>query len=213
MRKGITWYKMFFFSKASSEEENSPSPPPVAKVEPNLISEEARMIEDEVDHDLDDISLTQEEKRKAYGGDPRTSQMAGVGIVKDEIDDLSDEDSDLVIDEPEEEDTTTRGEYVESDSEERPKMEKEEQEMKPSLPSVMFLADQRALLQPKTELLQRKPEQAIQPKSRGGGGVGAQSRAPPSSSSNTQAASSAPAAPAPFNFNLDILAAVASMNR
>ena len=198
------------FSKASSEEENSPSPPPVpeskVELESNLISEEARMIEDEVD-DLDDISLSQEERRKAYG-DPRTSQMASVGIVKDEIDDISDEDSDLVIDEPEED--TPREEEVESDQEfdsERP-MESEEREMKPSLPSVMFLADQRALLQPKTEL-QRKPEQAIQPKSR----VAAQSRG--ATSSNTQAASSSPAPAAPFTpyFNLDILATVASMNR
>ena len=204
------------FPKASSEEDNSTSPPPVpelkVELEPNLTSEEARIIQDEVDG-LDDISLSQEERRKAYG-DPRTSQMASVGIVKDEIDDLSDEDSDLVIDEPEED---TIREEVESEQEfdsDRP-MESEEREMKPSLPSVMFLADQRALLQPKTEL-QRKPDQAIQPKSiGGGGGVAAQSRAP--ASSNTQAsASSSPAAPAaPFTpyFNLDILATVASMNR
>ena len=214
LKEGITWYKLFF-SKASSEEENSPSPPPVpdskVELEPNLISEEVRMIQD----DLDDLS--QEERRNALYGDPRTSEMAGVGIVKDEIDDLSDEDSDLVIDEPEED---TIREEVESEQEfdsDRP-MESEEREMKPSLPSVMFLADQRALLQPKTEL-QRNPEQAIQPKSRvgggRGGGVAAQSRAP--ASSNTQAsASSSPAAPAaPFTpyFNLDILATVASMNR
>ena len=165
------------------------------------------MIQDEVD-ELEDISLLQEETRKAYG-DPRTSQMAGVGIVKDEIDDLSDEDSDLVIDEPEEDTRREVESKHEFDS------NREETNMKPSLPSVNFLADQRALLQPKTES-QRKPEQGIELKSRGGvvgvGGVPAQSRAP--TNSNSQVASSLLApAPAPFNFNLDILATVASMNR
>ena len=105
--------------------------------------------------------------------------------------------------------------------------------MKPSLPSVTFLADQRALLQPKTEL-QRKPEQVIQPKLRGGlgggvdgglaagvggglavevgggiNGVAAQSRP----ISNTQVASSPPPFTSYFNNGLDILATVASMNR
>ena len=163
------------------------------------------MIQDEVD-DLDDISLTQEERSKAYG-DSRTSQMVGVGIIKDEIDDLSDEDSDLVIDEPEED--TTR----EVESEHEFDSDREETNMKPSLPSVNFLADQRALLQPKTES-QRKPEQGILPKSRGGvggGGVITQSRAP--TSSNSQVASSPAPAPLTPYFNLDILATVASMNR
>ena len=161
------------------------------------------MIQDEVD-ELEDISLLQEETRKAYG-DPRTSQMAGVGIVKDEIDDLSDEDSDLVIDEPEEDTTREVESKHEFDS------NREETNMKPSLPSVNFLADQRALLQPKTES-QRKPEQGIELKSRGGG-VPAQSRAPTNSNSQVAASSLLAPAPAPFNFNLDILATVASMNR
>ena len=157
---------------------------------------------------------------------------ADVGIVEDKINDLSDDDSDLVIDEPEEEETGRESE--EEIEEERP-------EMKPSLPSVTFLADQRALLQPKTEL-QRKPEQVIQPKLRGGlgggvdgglaagvggglavevggglavevgggiNGVAAQSRP----ISNTQVASSPPPFTTYFNNGLDILATVASMNR
>ena len=116
------------------------------------------MVQDEMD------DLTQEERRKANGvGDPRTSEMA-VGVIKDEIDNLSDDDSDLVIDEPPEEDMGG----VESDEEER---SMEETDMKPSLPSFSFLADQRALLQPKTDL-QKRPEQAIQPKPRASGVVG-----------------------------------------
>ena len=80
-----------------------------------------------VQDDMDD--LTQEERRKANGvGDPRISEMA-VGVIKDEIDNLSDDDSDLVIDEPPEEDMGG----VESDEEER---SMEESDMKPSLPSM-----------------------------------------------------------------------------
>ena len=175
--------------------------------ETNQTSEGAQLVQDEMD------DLTQEERRKANGvGDPRTSEMA-VGVIKDEIDNLSDDDSDLVIDEPPEEDMGG----VESDKEER---SMEEADMKPSLPSFSFLADQRALLQPKTDL-QKRPEQAIQPKPRasgvvGDGGVGvgapgvaADSRPPTTSSSQL---TSSPA-PSHFNFNLDILATVASMNR
>ena len=71
-------------------------------VKPNSTSEEAKMMEVEMDDDLNGISLSQEERRRAHG-DPRTSEIAAVGIVQDEIGDLSDDDSDLVIDEPEEE--------------------------------------------------------------------------------------------------------------
>ena len=190
-------------------------------VKPNSTSEEAKMMEVEVDDDLNGISLSQEERRRSHG-DPRTSEIAGVGIVQDEIGDLSDDDSDLVIDEPEEE-TKSEEEYFDEES----PMEREE--TKPTLPTFNFLADQRALLQPKTEL-QRKPEPAIQLKSRVGlgvgvgggvggvvgggagggvgGGVATQLRAP----ANIQAAASSPSSFTPY-FNLDILATVASMNR
>ena len=167
------------------------------------------MVDNEVDKDIYPLQM---------------ESKADVGIVEDKINDLSDDDSDLVIDEPEEEETGRESE--EEVEEERP-------EMKPSLPSVTFLADQRALLQPKTEL-QRKPEQVIQPKLRGGlgggvdgglaagvggglavevgggiNGVAAQSRP----ISNTQVASSPPPFTTYFNNGLDILATVASMNR
>ena len=167
------------------------------------------MVDNEVDDDIYQVQM---------------ESKADVGIVEDKINDLSDDDSDLVIDEPEEEE-------IGRESEEE--VEEERPEMKPSLPSVTFLADQRALLQPKTEL-QRKPEQVIQPKLRGGlgggvdgglaagvggglavevgggiNGVAAQSRP----ISNTQVASSPPPFTTYFNNGLDILATVASMNR
>ena len=218
----ITWRKTVFL-KASSEEDDPPSPPPEAEskvdVKPNSTFEEAKMMEVEMDDDLNGISLSQEERRRSHG-DPRTSEIAGVGIVQDEIGDLSDDDSDLVIDEPEEE---IKRESEEEYFEEESPMEREE--TKPTLPTFNFLADQRALLQPKTEL-QRKPEPAIQLKSRvglgvglgggvggvvgggDGGGVATQLRAP----ANIQAAASSPSSFTPY-FNLDILATVASMNR
>ena len=116
---------------------------------------------------LEDIYHTatanKEGKRETNGnsGQPQT----GIGIVKDDFEDLSDNDSDLVIDEPEED-----VEEMERDKEEE-NMEFNEH-LRPSLPSVTFLADQRALLQPKVDQ-RRSPELVIQAKpTASSGGVG-----------------------------------------